>query len=229
MRHSQQTILNVARAPRVEISHRQREQLARDVIQYRPVEPDDYKTQKVALNDQRQHAEKQDARQCENDHFHQFAVVTDQHAVNDDLREDRPQHLHRACHKSQRHGFGHRTGERAEERPQPSKPDLAAARLFFFGFDLWFRSLFDVIEKDRVTAPQFFKLGAADSSKPLRRIGDMRPSPIRVVQDHPLIALRVDNRGQRHIRKMFGRGLNGARGQSQLFRAATQAAQARPG
>ena len=83
-----------------------------------------------------------------------------------------------------------------------------------------------VVEQCRVAGPLAFELGARDPPQPEGRVGDLDRRLAHVVEDDPVVAVPVNDRGQGQLVELRGRRLDRPRGQPQVGRGVADPAQA---
>ena len=218
MLHPFESPLDVAGAARREITHRQREQSPREVIERRGVNPHGGETHEVALHQRGRRHEHEHAEHADDEQTEQRPILIHHHAVHDDLREYRQHHLQPADDGGERQRLQHEGQMRAEERPQPPDPGLRDRGLL---------ERLRVVEERRITRPLFEQLGAGDLHMAERGINQPGVRVAHVVQHHPVVAFPVDDRRQRHLFEVARRRLHGARGQSEFGRGQAEPAQTR--
>ena len=211
-----QPALDVARATRMEITHRQRQQPPREEVQHRAVDAHRQMAQQVLLDQvRRQHQDRSHAQRTQHQR-QQCDIAIDDDLVDDELREHRHQQSEHAYHQRQPAHECPRSAMARQEGPQPRQRGRVLGCLL---------EGLGVVEQRGVTRPLLEELGpghAAASVGWIRHPHRIRPHRI---QHDPVVAFPVADGRQREVVEMSARGLHGSRCQSQFGGRSAEGAQ----
>ena len=135
-------------------------------------------------------------------------VAVDEHLVDHQLGEDREQQAEHADQGGEARSQAYRTTVFEQEGPQPSKSGGGFRRA---------RKLLGVVVKRRVAGPFLQEFSARNGKAGARGVGDVNVLCIDAVDHHPMIAVPMADRRQRHLIQMLGRHLERARRQPELI------------
>src|SRR5438874_1390350 len=210
--------LNVACPAATKIAHRQREKLPAEKIENSGIEPHGSKGEQIFLRDCCQLHKNNRGEHAEDDGLEKAEIILDDYLVHYHLSEDREEQLEETDRNRKSQHLQQNLAELCQERPDPGHAWFAFRRLFKRNC---------VIKQRRVARPFLFKFLPRNFAQAEGRIGHAHLRDIDVVEDHPVIAFPVHNRGQGHHRKIAKRNLQRSRRQTELDRRATKRFQTR--
>ena len=188
--HAPQPPLDVTGAARVEVAHREREQLARQEIEAVAIDPHRESTEHVALDDGGEDGGQQGAKHAHHDQREQPDVVLGDHVVDHELAEHRNHHLGGRGDEPEPEHDDERPPVRAEEVEQPPKLGLLV------GFLL---EGFGGTEEGGVAGPLLLELGALHAPPAARRIRHPNVVVTHLVENEPVVVVPMDDGRQRHL------------------------------
>ena len=180
--HALKPALDIARTPRLEVAHRELEQLPGEEVERLSVDHDGGLAQDVALDEgcagdrgeYRPHAAEQEVEQA--------VVRLDEDIVEDDLREDRQHHLERRRKQGQEGCPDERSFEGPEEIPDPAHVLLAEGRLL---------EALSIGEQRCVARPLLLELRPVHLDEAATGVREANVLLVDPVEDDPVVALEV--------------------------------------